>query len=80
MEKNLIQQINGFRIVQDWDTISRQIRTRFPLLTDEDLFFEPGMEEELLDRLMNTLNRPRQEIINFINRYQGPRFSGSSLR
>jgi hypothetical protein len=52
----------------NWDYITAALRLRFPLLTDKDLFFEPGKEGELIERLQITLNRKHEDIMNLINR------------
>jgi hypothetical protein len=35
-------------------------------LTDADLEYEPGREDELLERLEKLLNKPREQIIAYI--------------
>jgi len=35
-------------------------------LTDADLEYEPGKEEELIQRLEKLMNKPRQQVIAYI--------------
>lgn len=70
MEESLQTPASSFKIIGNWDYITECLRQRFPLLTDEDLLFEPGKENELIGRLQETLNRQPAEIMNLINRHQ----------
>jgi hypothetical protein len=57
-----------FKINGDWAALSRQLKARFPLLTDTDLLFEAGKEEELLIRIRTRLSKKREEVIGIINK------------
>ena len=45
-----------------WDEVKEQIKEHNVELTDEDLQYEPGHEEELLSRLESKLGKPRSQI------------------
>jgi len=45
-----------------WDEVKEQIKEHNVELTDEDLDYEPGHEEELLSRLSSKLGKPRSQI------------------
>ncbi len=57
-----------FTISGDWSKQSRMLKEKFAQLTDEDLAFQPGKEEELLARLVERLNKGPQEVTNIINK------------
>jgi len=45
-----------------WDEVREQMKEHNVDLTDEDLDYEPGHEEELLNRLEAKLGMPRSQI------------------
>ncbi len=59
-----------FKITGDWAAQSKQLKEKFSQLTDADLKFEPGKEQELLGRVETRLNKKREEVINILNKVQ----------
>lgn len=57
-----------FKITGDWTIQSQQLQDKFAQLTDADLKFEPGKENELLTRVETRLNKKREEVINIISK------------
>lgn len=55
-------------ISENWATQSKQLKQEFPQLTDADLIFEPGKEEELLGRVSTRLDKSREEVINILTK------------
>ena len=58
----------SFKISGNWAKQSVQLKEKFEQLTDADLKFEPGKENELLQRVETRLNKKRDEVINIINK------------
>lgn len=58
----------AFKITGDWSTQAKQLKEKFSQLTDADLKFEVGKENELLGRVETRLNKKREEVINIINK------------
>lgn len=56
--------------IKNWDESSKKLQTQFTQLTDADLKFEPGKEDELLNRIENRINKKRSEVIDLINKHQ----------
>lgn len=56
-----------FKISGNWEAQSQQLKSKFKQLTDEDLKFEFGKEQELLSRVENKLHKRRDEVINILN-------------
>jgi uncharacterized protein YjbJ (UPF0337 family) len=50
------------RLHAPWDEVKEQIKENNIELTDEDLEYEPGHEEELLNRLESKLGKARSQI------------------
>jgi hypothetical protein len=63
----------GFRIAGNWSTLSKQLKEKFPQLTDADLKFEAGQENELMLRLQTKLDKKREEIIQLIKTAAPPK-------
>lgn len=49
-----------------WDEVKEKLKETNINLTDEDLSYEPGKEQELLDRLQQKINKPKEEIRQLI--------------
>jgi hypothetical protein len=49
-----------------WEEVKERMKENDFRLTDDDLAYEPGQEEELLQRLEKIMNKPRHEIIAYI--------------
>lgn len=59
-----------FKITGNWDIQSKKLKEKFSQLTDADLKFETGKENELLTRVETRLNKKREEVINIIKKGQ----------
>ena len=51
----------------DWEQSKQRIKEQYPHMKDEDLHFEPGKEEELLERLQEKLGKTKKEIRNWLH-------------
>lgn len=60
----------AFKITGNWADQSKVLQDKFAQLTDEDLKFESGKENELLKRVETRLNKKREEVINIIRKGQ----------
>jgi hypothetical protein len=63
MEPTQKKSTEAFKISGNWSAQSKQLKVKYPQLTDSDLKFEVGKEEELLTRLQTRLHKNRQEVI-----------------
>jgi len=54
------------KITGDWKTQSEKLKNEFSKLTDSDLKYEPGKENELITNLEIRLNKDRKEVIELI--------------
>ena len=57
-------------ITENWGEHSKLLKEKFSNLTDNDLKFERGKENELLSKLGFRLNKRRQEVIDIIKKIQ----------
>lgn len=60
----------AFKITGNWDAQSKKLKATYSQLTDADLKFEPGKENELLSRVEHRLNKKREEVISIIKKSQ----------
>lgn len=68
--ENENKSLQSLTIVGDWDKQSNELKKTFSKLTDSDLKFEPGKEDNLITNLEIRLNMDRDEVINLINSHQ----------
>jgi len=54
------------RLVVPWETVKERLKENDINLTDEDLEYIPGKEEELIKRLEKVMNRSRAQVIAYI--------------
>lgn len=63
MEAPQKKNADQFKITGDWSVQSRNLKTKFPQLTESDLKYETGKDEDLLKRVETRLHKNRQEVI-----------------
>ncbi|WP_375581258.1 hypothetical protein ABWH96_09725 [Marivirga tractuosa] len=72
---------NGdFKMNGDWDTQSKQLKSDYPELTDSDLRYEKGKENELCGRVENRLNKDRNTVMGILNENQSKKPNQSEKR
>ena len=59
-----------FKIQGNWSAQSKELKSKFPQLTDSDLKFESGKENEMLKRVESRLSKTRSEVIGIIRNAQ----------
>jgi hypothetical protein len=60
MEDNTNKPIN-------WQAAREHLKREYPDLTEEDLAYEAGREEELLERLQGKVNKSKHEIRSWLS-------------
>jgi len=50
-----------------WETSKDKIRKEYPQLTEDDLIYQIGKEEELLERLAKKLDKNKQDIRKWLS-------------
>ncbi len=51
----------------NWNEIKGKLKQKFAMLTDSDLLFTEGKEEEMYGRLQTRLGKTKEEIHKLIN-------------
>lgn len=70
METTKTQESTAFKMTGNWNEQSQALKKEFSQLSDSDLEFQDGKEEELLKRVETKLNLSRQEVIELITKAQ----------
>ncbi|MFT6970975.1 MAG: hypothetical protein ACJAXX_001542 [Roseivirga sp.] len=53
------------RFIQgNWDQIKSRLKTKYTLLSDKELSYDEGSEEELLRKLQYKLNMSKEELMS----------------
>ena len=61
-----MKNLTVFKLDAPWEKVKERMKENDINLTDADLEYEPGKEEELLQRLEKLMNKPRQQVIAYI--------------
>lgn len=56
------------KIKGNWNQLKGKLKQQYGNLTDDDLMYVEGKEDELLGRLQKKTGQSREELENFINR------------
>lgn len=59
-----------YKVTGDWGRQSSFLQEQYPELTDDDLEFEEGKEDELIRRLEIRLNKNHDEVVKIITKGQ----------
>jgi uncharacterized protein YjbJ (UPF0337 family) len=58
--------MNTFTIKGNWNEIAGKLKQQYANLTDDDLLFKEGKEEEVLGRLQQKLGKTKEELRKLI--------------
>jgi len=60
--------MDSFTIKGNWDEISGKLKQKYANLTDDDLLFVKGKEEELVGRIEKRIGQTREKIRKLISK------------
>lgn len=58
--------MNKLEITGNWHVVKGKLKERFGVLTDNDLLYFKGKEEELIGRIQRKLGKTKEEIAELI--------------
>jgi uncharacterized protein YjbJ (UPF0337 family) len=58
---------NSNEIKGSWEELKGNLKKKYADLTDDDLKYEEGKDDELLGRLQTKTGKARQELIKWLN-------------
>jgi hypothetical protein len=64
--ENTNKPADAFTITGDWTPQATKLKEKYAALTDADLKFEKGKENDLINRIGNKINKKREEVISLI--------------
>lgn len=59
--------MTGLKIKGSWNETKGRLKQKYAMLTDDDLLFEEGKEDELLGRLQKKTGDAKEKLRDFIN-------------
>jgi hypothetical protein len=63
----------GFKVTGNWKSVSKHLKASHPQLTESDLNFETGKEEDLIKRIETRLHKKKDEVIQLLTTAQSPK-------
>ena len=60
--------MNTLTIKGNWNEVAGKLKQQFANLTDDDLLYKEGKEEELLGRLQQKLGKTKEELRKIISK------------
>lgn len=60
--------MNKLNIKGNWNEVSGKLKQKYADLTDDDLLFKEGKEDELLGRLQKKMGKSKQEVRDMIEK------------
>jgi uncharacterized protein YjbJ (UPF0337 family) len=60
--------MNKLKIKGTWNQVAGKLKQKFANLTDDDLLFAEGKEDELLGRLQKKLGKSKADVIQLIEK------------
>jgi len=60
--------MNKLNIKGNWNDLAGKLKQKFANLTDDDLLFKKGKEEELWGRLQNKLGKTKEQLRKIISK------------
>ena len=60
----------AFKVTGNWSMLSKKLKSKFAQLTEADLKFETGKEDDLVARLASRLNKKKDEVIQLLKTAQ----------
>ena len=70
MSKEQSKNSEPFKMSGNWYNQTQLLQDKFAQLTDDDLKYVEGKEEELLNRIEARINKKRDEVINILKKGQ----------
>jgi uncharacterized protein YjbJ (UPF0337 family) len=59
--------MDKLKIKGNWNELKGKIKQRWGDLTDDDLTYEKGKEDELIGKIQKKTGKTREDIVKFIN-------------
>src|SRR5690606_26200733 len=59
--------MSNLKLKGNWNELKGKVKQQYADLTDDDLLYEEGKEDELIGRLQKKTGKARDEVVNWLN-------------
>ncbi|MBK1438410.1 CsbD family protein [Parapedobacter sp. ISTM3] len=59
--------MSNLKLKGNWNELKGKVKQQYADLTDDDLLYEEGQEDELIGRLQKKTGKARDEVVNWLN-------------
>lgn len=59
--------MSNLKLKGNWNELKGKVKQKYADLTDDDLLYEEGKEDELVGRLQKRTGKARDEIVDWLN-------------
>ncbi|MGK6352612.1 CsbD family protein [Parapedobacter sp. DT-150] len=59
--------MSNLRLKGNWNELKGKVKQQYADLTDDDLLYEEGQEEELIGRIQKKTGKARDEVVDWLN-------------
>lgn len=59
--------MSNLKFTGRWNELKGKAKQKYAQLTDDDLMYEEGKEDELVGRLQTKLGKTRDEVVDWLN-------------
>jgi len=59
--------MSNLRLKGSWNELKGKVKQQYADLTDDDLLYEEGQEDELIGRLQQKTGKARDEVVDWLN-------------
>lgn len=59
--------MSNWKLKGDWNTTKGKLKQKYGVLTDNDLAYEEGKEDELVGRIQQKLGKTKQQVKDMID-------------
>lgn len=68
MKNENTETMSNLKLKGNWNELKGKVKQKYAELTDDDLLWEEGKDEELLGRLQKKTGKARDEIVDWLNK------------
>lgn len=59
--------MSNLKLKGNWNELKGKVKQQYADLTDDDLLYEEGQEDELIGRLQKKTGKARDEVVDWLN-------------
>ena len=60
--------MSNWKLKGTWNELKGKVKQQYAELTDDDLLYEEGKEEELIGRIQKKTGKARDEVVDWLNK------------